>query len=36
MSDVYIEVVEKGWVSNKVIARANINLNFLMEEVGQK
>lgn len=36
MSDIYIELVEKGWVSHKVIARANINLNFFMENVGEK
>lgn len=33
MSDIYIEIVQKGWVSNKIAARANINLNFLTDRI---
>jgi hypothetical protein len=27
-SDIYIEVIHKGWVKNTIAARANVNLNF--------
>jgi hypothetical protein len=31
MSDIYIEVYQKGWTGSKIIARANINLNYCIK-----
>lgn len=36
MSDIYITVLSKGWLGDKIIARANINLNYFVEHVDEK